>query len=84
MDLAEIANLCQVPFAQAKPTLFRGAVANPEEFFGVQNSRKAYKGMLASLLDPRIMAAKRKDEARLKEAAQKDDKLAGAVKEADG
>ncbi len=51
-----------------------------EDFFSVQNSRKAYKGMLAALLDPRLMAAKRKDEARLKAAAEKDEKLAGAVK----
>ena len=51
-----------------------------EDFFSVQNSRKAYKGMLAALLDPAVMAAKRKDEARLKEAAEKDEKLAGAVK----
>src|SRR5262249_17290094 len=26
-----------------------------EDFFGVQNSRKAYRGMLAALLDPRLM-----------------------------
>jgi hypothetical protein len=51
-----------------------------EDFFSVQNSRKAYKGMLAALLDPKTMAAKRQDEARLKSAAEKDEKLAGAVK----
>jgi hypothetical protein len=49
-----------------------------EDFFGVQNSRKAYKGMLAALLDPKLMEAKRKDEIRLRAAAEKDEKLAGA------
>jgi hypothetical protein len=49
-----------------------------ELFFGVQNSRKARIGMLAALLDPAVMAAKKKEEARLKEEAEKNDKLAGA------
>jgi hypothetical protein len=37
--------------------------------FGVQNSRKARKGMFAGLLDPAIMAKKQADETRLRTAA---------------
>jgi hypothetical protein len=48
--------------------------------FGVQNSRKAVKGMHAALLDPKFLAAKEKDEIRLRAAAEKDEKLASAVK----
>ena len=32
--LAEIADLCQAPFGEAKPALFRGAAADPAAFFG--------------------------------------------------
>jgi hypothetical protein len=46
-----------------------------DDLFGVQNSRKAYKGMMAALLDPTMMNAKKKEEARLKAFAEKDDKL---------
>jgi len=38
------------------------------DFFSVQNSRKARTGILAGLLDPSFMARKRSDEARLREA----------------
>lgn len=31
--LAEIAGLCQAPFAQARPALFRGALRDPGQFF---------------------------------------------------
>src|SRR5262249_15937518 len=51
-----------------------------EDFFGVQNSRKAYKGMLAALLDPKLMNAKKQEETRQKEFAEKDDKLKGSLK----
>jgi hypothetical protein len=37
--------------------------------FGVQNSRKARKGMFAGLLDPAIMTKKKTDEERLRAAA---------------
>jgi hypothetical protein len=37
--------------------------------FGVQNSRKARRGMFAGLLDPAIMAKKQADETRLRTAA---------------
>jgi len=36
-----------------------------DELFGIQNSRKAYSGMLAGLQDPRTMAEKRGRESRL-------------------
>jgi hypothetical protein len=49
-----------------------------ELFFGVQNSRKARIGGLAALLDPKFLSAKKKEEARLKSAADKDSKLSGA------
>jgi hypothetical protein len=49
-----------------------------ELFFSVQNSRKARIGGQAALLDPSLMAAKEKEEARLKAEADKNDKLAGA------
>ena len=39
--------------------------------FSYQNSRKARKGMLAGLLDPGIMAEKRKQEQALRDAVQK-------------
>src|SRR5947207_479901 len=51
-----------------------------EDLFGAQNSRKAYKGMLASLLDPKVMAAKKKEEARLRAFAAKDENLKGSAK----
>jgi hypothetical protein len=38
-----------------------------EEFFSVQNSRKAYDGELAGILDPEFMAEKKKTEDGLKE-----------------
>jgi hypothetical protein len=49
-----------------------------ELLFTVQNSRKARNGGLAALLDPKIMAAKKAEETRLKEVAAKDPKLASA------
>src|SRR5205807_4425135 len=51
-----------------------------EDFFGVQNSRKAYKGMLAALLDPQFIEVKAQDEKRLRAAAAKDEKLQDAGK----
>jgi hypothetical protein len=47
-----------------------------ELFFGVQNSRKARIGGLAALLDSTLMVSKKKDEARMKAAAEKDEALA--------
>ncbi len=49
-----------------------------ELLFGIQNSRKARVGGLAALLDPSLMAQKRKEEARLKAEAGKNESLAGA------
>ncbi|MFO0878782.1 MAG: S46 family peptidase [Gemmataceae bacterium] len=49
-----------------------------EFLFSVQNSRKARTGGLAALLDPTLMAAKKKEEARLKAKAQSDESLASA------
>jgi len=47
-----------------------------ELLFSVQNSRKARNGMLAALLDPKLMAAKKAEEKRLQDVAAKDPKLA--------
>ncbi len=51
-----------------------------EYLFSVQNSRKARLGGLQALLDPRLMAAKKAEEARLREKANSDESLAGARK----
>ncbi|MGH8163040.1 MAG: S46 family peptidase, partial [Rhodanobacteraceae bacterium] len=48
-----------------------------DDLFGVQNSRKALKGMLAGLLDPTIFAKLESDEAKQREEMQ-----AGAGKDA--
>lgn len=40
-----------------------------DELFGIQNSRKAYTGMLAGLQDPSFLVKKRSDEAHLKSTA---------------
>lgn len=40
------------------------------DLLGVQNSRKAYTGMLAGLLDPELMGAKRADEAAVRAAVE--------------
>ena len=39
-----------------------------EDLFGVQNSRKAFTGELAGILDPKLMAKKRLDEQKLRES----------------
>ncbi len=52
-----------------------------DELFGIQNSRKAYSGMLAGLQDPRTMAEKRGRESRLLTALAKlgdDEKMSQA------
>src|SRR4029077_6140453 len=46
-----------------------------DELFGVQNSRKAYLGMLAGLQDPAILGKKRDSEKELRDAVSKDLKL---------
>ncbi len=45
-------------------------LAAGSDLLGVQNSRKAYTGMLAGLLDPGLMGAKREAEARLRAAVE--------------
>ena len=49
-----------------------------DDLFGIQNSRKAYLGMLAGLQDPAIIEKKRKDEKELRDAVAKDPKLSQA------
>jgi hypothetical protein len=49
-------------------------------YFSVANSRKAFKGMLGGLLDPDIMAKRAAEEKKLKDAADKDEKLRDAKK----
>jgi hypothetical protein len=46
-----------------------------DELFGIQNSRKAYIGMLAGLQDPAILGKKRDAEKELLDAVSKDPKL---------
>ena len=46
-----------------------------DDLFGIQNSRKAYLGMLAGLQDPAIMDKKRADEKTLRDAVNHDPKL---------
>ncbi|MCC6511888.1 MAG: S46 family peptidase [Pirellulaceae bacterium] len=51
-----------------------------DDLFGIQNSRKAYMGMLGGLQDPGFMTSKRASEAALKAAAtSRDAKLQGAL-----
>jgi hypothetical protein len=49
-----------------------------EDLFSVQNSRKAYIGMLGGLLDPGLMRRKIKEHDRYKAEAEKNDKLKSA------
>jgi hypothetical protein len=49
-----------------------------EDLFSVQNSRKARLGGLAALLDPKLMEAKKTQEARMKEKANSDESLVPA------
>src|ERR1700688_2660533 len=46
-----------------------------DEFFGIQNSRKAYLGMLAGLQDPAILGKKSDAEKDLRDAVSKDPNL---------
>lgn len=46
-----------------------------DEMFGIQNSRKAYTGMIGGLQDPAYMAAKAKSEAEMQKAIAADSKL---------
>nr|WP_235908370.1 S46 family peptidase [Roseiconus nitratireducens] len=49
-----------------------------DELFGVQNSRKAYTGMLAGLQDPATIAAKQERETALRSAIASDPSLSDA------
>jgi hypothetical protein len=53
-----------------------------DELFGIQNSRKAYLGMLAGLQDPAIIAKKEADEKAFREAVNDDPKLKHAYGDA--
>ncbi len=53
-----------------------------DELFGIQNSRKAYLGMLAGLQDPAIMDKKRAAEKTLRDAVNSDPKLRPAYGDA--
>ena len=50
-----------------------------DDFFGVQNSRKALKGELGGLLDPKVMERKKADETKLREAAAAREDLKDAL-----
>ena len=47
-----------------------------DDLFGIQNSRKAYTGMLLGIQDPSFVEAKAKEEAELKKAIAANSKLA--------
>ncbi len=49
-----------------------------EELFDIQNSRKAYLGILAGLQDPAIIEKKRQEEKELRDKVSKDPKLSQA------
>lgn len=51
-----------------------------DELFGIQNSRKAYTGMIAGLQDPAIIAEKEKREAAILKKLQGNKELAGLAK----
>lgn len=50
-----------------------------DDLFGVQNSRKAYTGMLAGIQDPSFVEGKRKSEQEIFEKLKSDPKLAGLI-----
>jgi len=53
-----------------------------DDLFGIQNSRKAYLGMLAGLQDPAIIAKKIESEKTLRDAVNRDPKLKSAYGDA--
>jgi peptidase S46-like protein len=53
-----------------------------DELFGIQNSRKAYLGMLAGLQDPAVLDKKRTAEKSLRDAVSNDPKLQQAYGDA--
>ncbi len=53
-----------------------------DDLFGIQNSRKAYLGMLAGLQDPAIIAKKIESEKTLRDAVNRDPKLTSAYGDA--
>src|SRR5207248_9303578 len=57
----------------------RNAQRAEEEFFGVQNSRKARIGGLAGLMDPKLMGRKIDDEQKLREFISNKARSAGAA-----
>jgi hypothetical protein len=46
-----------------------------DELFGIENSRKAYIGMQAALQDPAVMAKKRDEDQKLRDAVNRDPQL---------
>jgi hypothetical protein len=55
-------------FSQRSP---ENSLAATSDLLSVQNSRKAYTGMLSGLLDPQLMGEKRETEAKLRAAVEK-------------
>ncbi len=73
MNLLRRREICLQQFGLNGPEAKRRA---RDELFGIQNSRKAYTGMLGGLQNPAIMAAKTAAEARLRAQLKADPKLA--------
>ena len=70
-DAEEPSSLRRLWRSEVKLATFMGRSAENariarEDFFGVQNSRKATQGLLDALQDPALVAAKRADEAALR------------------
>jgi Peptidase S46 len=73
MNLLRRREICLQQFGLNGPEAKRRA---RDELFGVQNSRKAYTGMLGGLQNPAIMGAKAEAEAKLRAAIKADPQLA--------
>ena len=72
--------------AELRGRLIRFSAESPEHariaestLFGIENSYKAYKGRFETLLDPKLMAAKRAADADLKAKLKVDTKLAAVI-----
>jgi hypothetical protein len=68
-------NRLEVMLAAYSARTTENARVAKEDFFSIQNSRKARIGGLEGLLDPHMMAKKEADEKKLRDAVAKDPKL---------
>ncbi len=73
LDLLRRKEILLQQYALAGPEASR---RSHDDLFGIQNSRKAYSGMLAGLQDPAFFSSKRESEAKLRQLIQDNPKLA--------